>query len=89
MKTCLHCFVAGKVQGVWFRAETKKQAEVFGVSGFVRNLPDGRVEVMIAGEEEQVLALRGWLERGPELARVDEVSEEVLGWKEYSGFKIL
>ena len=45
-KICINCLVSGKVQGVWFRANTQKEAQKLGVTGWVRNLPDGRVEVL-------------------------------------------
>jgi acylphosphatase len=70
---CLRCLVSGKVQGVWFRAETRRRAESLGVRGHAVNLPDGRVEVLACGDEEAVAALRDWLWEGPAHARVDDV----------------
>ena len=62
MKTlCLRCHVAGRVQGVGFRYATAEKALGLGVSGYVRNLPDRRVEVLACGEESAVIALRNWL----------------------------
>ncbi|MBM2829443.1 MAG: acyP [Gammaproteobacteria bacterium] len=52
---------------------TREQAALFGITGWVRNLPDGRVEVMACGEEEQIKQLLEWLKRGPEMARVLKV----------------
>ncbi|RDI48672.1 acylphosphatase [Aquicella lusitana] len=88
-KICIHCFVAGKVQGVWFRASTQEQAEKLGLTGFARNLPDGRVEVIACGEKDKVAKLYEWLKEGPELARVTDLSYEELPWQTYRGFETL
>lgn len=66
-------FVEGKVQGVWFRASTREQAVRLGLRGFARNLDDGRVEVLAAGEADAIDALARWLAHGPTNARVDGV----------------
>lgn len=69
-------FVSGRVQGVFFRAGTRTEALRLGVRGYARNLPDGRVEVLAAGDEASLRALEAWLRRGPPHARVDALSEE-------------
>jgi len=69
--------VSGKVQGVFFRASTREQAQRLGLRGHARNLPDGRVEVLAAGEADAIDALAGWLQHGPPQARVDAVQREV------------
>ena len=70
--TFLHLFVQGRVQGVWFRKTTRERALELGLRGWVRNLDDGRVELMAQGE--RVGELRAWVEAGgPVLARVDRV----------------
>ncbi len=63
--------VAGRVQGVWFRESTRRCAEELGLQGWVRNLPDGRVEAESEGEAAAVRAALDFVGRGPELARVD------------------
>src|SRR3546814_8359975 len=70
--------VSGKVQGVFFRASTREQAQRLGLRGHARNLSDGRVEVLAAGEPDAIDALADWLQRGPPQARVEAVerSEE-------------
>jgi acylphosphatase len=68
--------VSGRVQGVYFRDSTRKQAEARGLSGWVRNLPDGRVEAVFEGRTEAVRALISWCEKGPPAARVEDVSTE-------------
>ena len=65
--------VRGRVQGVRFRAATRDEARRLGLSGHARNLADGSVEVLAAGEDASLAALQRWLQRGPPLARVDEV----------------
>lgn len=67
---CLQCFVSGRVQGVFYRRETMKRALSLGLVGFAENLPDGRVEVVICGEQEAVESLRDWLWQGPPAAKV-------------------
>lgn len=78
--------VSGKVQGVWFRAATREQAERFALCGYVRNLPDGRVEVLAVGEEGAISALERWLWQGPPQARVEEVLRESAEAEVTSGF---
>lgn len=71
-----HLIVSGRVQGVFFRMETMRAAERFGVFGWVRNLPDGRVEAVLEGDRQAVESLTDWCRKGPALARVDEVRIE-------------
>lgn len=73
-KICVHALISGRVQGVWFRHFTREQAEANALTGWVRNLPDGRVEAMLCGEEKAVRHVEAWLSRGPELANVAEVA---------------
>lgn len=65
--------VSGKVQGVFFRASTRKQALELGLRGYAKNLPDGRVEVLAAGSDAALDALAAWLRQGPPAARVDDL----------------
>ncbi|PWB52294.1 MAG: acylphosphatase [Candidatus Methanoperedenaceae archaeon] len=85
--TRVHVFVSGKVQGVFFRSSTKDMAEELGVSGWVRNLADGRVEALFEGKKEIVEKMIEWCKFGPEMAKVTGVkviSEDYRG--EFSGF---
>lgn len=65
--------VRGRVQGVWFRASTKNEAVRLGLTGTVRNQPDGSVYIEAQGPSHQIESLIVWCHKGPELARVDEV----------------
>jgi acylphosphatase len=69
----MRAFVSGRVQGVFFRASTAREAARLGVAGWARNLSDGRVEVLAEGEPAAVEALLAWLRKGPPLARVTGV----------------
>jgi len=73
VKARVHVFVRGRVQGVFFRQETKQQAQILGVNGWVRNLPDGRVEAVFEGEEPAVKAITEYSHHGPSSAKVDKV----------------
>ena len=80
--------VSGKVQRVAFRAATRLQAERFGLAGYARNLPDGRVEVLAVGEQGAIAALERWLWQGPPTARVEDVAQESAEAEVTSGFHI-
>jgi acylphosphatase len=68
-----HVYVAGRVQGVGYRANTERQARQLSLTGWVRNLPDGRVEAVFEGARPQVEAMLNWCHKGPISARVSEV----------------
>jgi acylphosphatase len=72
------CLVSGRVQGVFYRASAAARARELGVTGCARNLPDGRVEVLVCGTAVAVAALIEWLWEGPPAARVVEVKVEVV-----------
>jgi acylphosphatase len=65
--------VHGRVQGVWFRDSTRREAERLGITGYAINLPDGNVEVLACGRLDAVDELQAWLHRGPPMARVSRV----------------
>jgi acylphosphatase len=66
--------ISGRVQGVFFRDTCRRLAERHGVAGWVRNLPDGRVEAVFEGRDEDVRQLVDWTRTGPRLAAVDNVA---------------
>lgn len=82
--------VKGRVQGVYFRASTQREAKRLGLSGWVRNRPDGTVEILVEGEELAIRELYGWAQKGPSAARVDRVDTR---WRsftgEYADFRIM
>jgi acylphosphatase len=82
MKVRAHIFVSGIVQDVFFRSETKRKAAKDALTGWVRNLPDNRVEVVLEGEEEAVKELVEFCRRGPPGAKVTGVN---VAWERYSG----
>lgn len=69
----LHLFITGRVQGVSYRANAAFTAEKLGLTGWVRNLADGRVELLAQGEEKTLKSLLAWAHEGPALARVNHV----------------
>jgi acylphosphatase len=73
MKVRVRVFVSGRVQGVFFRSETRQKARKHKVAGWVRNLPDGRVEAVFEGKEEDVKKLIEFCERGSSGARVTKI----------------
>jgi acylphosphatase len=79
--------VTGKVQGVFFRASTVRMAEMLGIRGFARNLPDGRVEVLALGEPASLANLAEWLRKGPPLASVANVAEHVEDAARHTGVR--
>ncbi|MFO8078148.1 MAG: acylphosphatase [Thermoplasmatota archaeon] len=81
--------ISGKVQGVWFRANTKKQAEQKNVSGWVRNTSDGKVEAMFQGDERAVDDLISWCHQGSSMSNVSDVTAKVMDVdEEFQGFNI-
>lgn len=89
MQRRANVLISGIVQGVNFRRYTLKTAQQLGVNGWVRNLPDGRVEGCFEGEAQAVDALLDWCRSGPPSGRVDnlEIREEQCA-AEFSGFSI-
>lgn len=69
----LHCIIRGDVQAVGFRWSARERARDLGATGYVRNLPDGRVEIVAEGSEGALEALKTFCYRGPDGARVDHV----------------
>ena len=81
-KVRAHVWIAGRVQGVAFRAYTVDEASVRGVTGWVGNIPDGRVEAVFEGERAVVEAMIAWCRKGPPAARVSSVE---VTWEEPTG----
>ncbi len=87
-KICLHCFVSGRVQGVFYRREAHAQSLARGLTGWVKNTLDGRVELMLCGEESEVRAIEAWLWEGPRAAKVDHVASEVVPLEDFKQFEV-
>jgi acylphosphatase len=81
-KAQVRIVVNGRVQGVGFRFATAQEARALGLSGWVRNLPDGRVKIQAEGPRRNLEMLAAWAHQGPPAARVTEVEVE---WSEYVG----
>ncbi len=81
-KVRAHAIISGRVQGVFFRMETKRAADRFGVSGWVRNKRDGTVEAIFEGDQDKVDAVLEWCYEGPPSAKVTDVKVE---WQDYAG----
>jgi acylphosphatase len=90
MKARVHVFVRGRVQGVFFRAETADMAGRLGLDGWVRNLPDGRVEALFEGEKEDVEKALDFCRRGPPHADVQNLDFRWEEWKgEFHDFRVV
>jgi acylphosphatase len=75
-KVRVHVLIEGRVQGVFFRASTRDEARTRGLTGWARNLPDGRVEALFEGDQRQVEDMLKWCHKGPPYAYVDHVAIE-------------
>jgi acylphosphatase len=78
----LHVLIEGRVQGVFFRAATRDEARKWGLKGWVRNLPDGRVEATFEGEKRALEAMLAWCRQGPPYAYVHHLESD---WQPYRG----
>lgn len=88
-KLCIHYVVSGRVQGVFFRASTLEKAQELGLTGWVRNLPEGQVEVLACGPKAALVELQQWLQRGPRFSKVSQVRHEEVTWQEHIDFKVI
>jgi acylphosphatase len=82
MKSRSHIFVSGKVQGVFFRENTREKAAEFGLNGFIRNLQNGKVEAIFEGEKEKIEKIIQWIKKGPETTQVENIE---INWQNYKG----
>lgn len=89
-KNLIRVHITGRVQGVFFRAKTKQEADRIGINGWVRNLPDGSVEALFEGDSEQLAQMVEWCRKGPSLARVDDVQvRPENGMRSFNSFDIV
>ncbi|MCB9914759.1 MAG: acylphosphatase [Planctomycetes bacterium] len=89
MRSARRGYVSGRVQGVGFRYFAQAEAERLGLDGWVRNLPDGRVEFEAAGEERALEAFLAWLRKGPTFAHVSGVEAWACASSEDAGFRVV
>ncbi len=88
-KKAVHAIISGRVQGVFFRMETREAAERFGVNGWVRNCSDGTVEAVFEAASAKVDQMTDWCKKGPPMASVSDIRIEPIGYTgEYKGFSI-
>lgn len=80
--------VTGKVQGVFFRASTRDEAQRLNLNGWVRNEPDGTVQIEVEGDEEALDQLVTWCHRGPKWARVTDVTVQAGEMEHYADFQV-
>ncbi len=86
---CMHVYVSGYVQGVAFRYTAIRQANRLGVTGWVKNLRDGRVELLIEGEESSVRQMVDWCSHGPRSAHVTNLKTEICSYTgRYTNFEV-
>ncbi len=88
MTACRHFYVSGRVQGVFYRATTEAKARELGLTGWVRNLYDGRVELIACGPADQLAVLERWLWDGPAHAQVTDVAVATAPPQEFKQFSV-
>lgn len=83
-----HITVTGKVQGVFFRAEAKERADNLGVKGWVKNSPDGSIEIHAEGSPDALMEFEQWCTHGPEMARVDAIQSQEVPEEGFDTFEV-
>ena len=84
-----HLYISGRVQGVFYRASFKEQADKYQITGWVQNLPDGRVEALIEGPAPDIHHMVQWAHQGPHLSTVTDVTVEYEPYQgKFTGFRI-
>ncbi|WP_258103328.1 acylphosphatase [Marinoscillum sp. MHG1-6] len=78
----------GRVQGVFYRASTKAKADELGLTGWVRNEPDGSVQIRAEGSVDAIESLITWCKKGPEFAAVRSVEVKEVEWEDFESFEI-
>jgi acylphosphatase len=90
MKKKVYIIIYGKVQGVWFRLNTKNKADELGICGWVKNTEDGKVEAVFEGDENKITEIIEWCSKGPSKARVSKIEIFKKNYaKEYDDFSII
>ena len=86
---CAHIIVSGRVQGVFFRDNTRRKARELGLTGYAKNLPDGTVEVVAEGNEDKINELIKFIKKGPGIAMVEGIKLKHKEPGNFKSFKIL
>lgn len=89
MKKSIRLYISGTVQGVFFRAFVKENAERYDVKGFIRNLDDGRIEVFLEGDVDKVNKMIDLCQKGPKHAQIRNVEEKKERFQDFKNFKVL
>lgn len=89
MKKSLRLFITGSVQGIFFRQFIKEHADKNSVKGYIRNLEDGRIEIFLEGDSENVEAMSSICKRGPQHAHIRKIEEKPEIFQDFKEFKIL
>ncbi|HIH52350.1 MAG TPA: acylphosphatase [Nanoarchaeota archaeon] len=89
MKKSIRLYISGLVQGIFFRSFVKENAEKLNIKGFVRNLEDGRVEVFIEGNFEDVVKMVELCKKGPKHSEIKKVEEKSERFQDLKSFKVL
>lgn len=87
-RLCIHAIVSGRVQGVFYRDSTQKQAKKLSITGWVKNCDNGTVELVANGEEQQINQLIEWLWKGPIAAKVTNVEWNKVPLEEFEDFSV-
>ncbi len=83
-----HVYISGNVQGVFFRDSTRQKAEELGLVGWVKNMPDGRVEAVFEGPSSAVQEMLDWCKEGPSQATVEDIDAEHEEPEELTSFEV-
>jgi len=84
-----HFIVKGRVQGVWYRQSTVQQAKLLNLTGWVKNLENGDVELFACGQADKLVHLENWLWQGPTAAKVSEVLSKVCNDEKFTDFNVI
>jgi acylphosphatase len=89
MKKSVRLYITGTVQGIFFRAFVKENAERYNVKGFVRNLEDGRLEVFLEGNADDVNKMIELCKKGPKHSQIQKIEEKTERFQDFKTFKVL
>ncbi len=85
---CIHLIISGRVQGVFFRDNTRRKAKELGLTGYAKNLPDGTVEVVAEGNENKIEEFVGFIREGPGIAKIEGIKIKHKEPENFDGFDI-